>query len=118
MLEFARHEFRLGKRGKDGKTLRETLEVVARMKGGAIPQEGINPVEFPDELGHVWRWFLDLNASRQPSGMGGICAITYPDMLSYFSLRREHPTQWEMDLIKRLDGIALESCAKDEKHAH
>lgn len=113
MLEFARHEFRLGKRGKDGKSLRETLEVVARMKGGAMPEEGINPADFPDELAHVWRWFMDLNASRQPSGMAGLAAITYPDMQAYFQLRREHPAPWELDLLKRLDSVALESSAKD-----
>jgi hypothetical protein len=74
---------------------------------GKMPAEGINPVEFPEILDQLWLWFLDLNSSR--SGGMGPGPITYPDMQAYFRLMRIDPEPWQVGVIKRMDGIALES---------
>lgn len=106
LAEFARHEFRLNKRGKDGKSLRETLEVVARMTG-RMPEEGANPVEFPDLLYDLWHWFLKLNAKR--GGGMGPAPISEQDIGWFFRNRNIKPQGWQLDAIQMLDGIALES---------
>lgn len=62
-------------------------------------------VELPEAALYVWRWFIDLNNSRQ-SGMG-VNPISYQEMNSYFSLHNLVPESWEIDAVKMLDGIAL-----------
>lgn len=111
LVEFSRHEFRLGKLGSDGKTLRETLDVVARAKG-VMPEEGINPVSFPEAVGHVWEWFLHLNASRQ-AGMGGPMPVTYTEIAAFFNLEGVELSGWELQAIRWLDRIALEPIADE-----
>jgi hypothetical protein len=106
LAEFARHEFRLGKRGKDGVSLRETLEVVERMTG-RMPEEGINSAEFPDLLYDLWQWFLKLNAGR--SGGLGPTPIDEQNIGWFFHNRRITPQCWQLDAIRMLDSIALES---------
>jgi hypothetical protein len=105
LAEFARHEFRLSKRDKDGKSLRETLEVVERMTGN-MPQEGINPVEFPDLLYDLWNWFLKLSTGR--GGGMGPTPIDEQNIGWFFHNRRITPQCWQLDAIRMLDSIALE----------
>lgn len=61
----------------------------------------------PGAGAHVWRWFCDLHCGRQ-SGFG-LSPVSYHDMLSYFTLHRERPEQWEFAVLRRLDGIALKA---------
>lgn len=89
--------------------MRDTLKTVERMTG-RMPEEGINPVDFPEALAHLWQWFLQLNSARQ-SGMSA-SPITYPDMRAFFSLYGIAPQGWELDAIRLLDGIALESMSE------
>lgn len=74
---------------------------------GRTQPEGINPIEFPEALAHLWQWFLQLNSARQP-GMGA-SPITYPDMQAFFSLYGIAPQGFELDAIRLLDSVALES---------
>ena len=75
---------------------------------GFMPEEGTNPVQFPDVGGLVWSWFLTLNASRQ-QGMSGSLAISNTEMLAFFQLEGVWPEQWELRAIRLLDGVAMES---------
>lgn len=106
MVEFAEHEFRLNKRGKDGHSLRETLKVVEERKG-FMPEEGVNPVEFPELLYDLWRWFLNLNSSR-PSGMGST-PILESEIRAYYLNRSLTLHGWQLDAIRRLDAVAMNS---------
>lgn len=110
LIEYARHEFRLSRRGKDGKSLRETLEVVARIKG-VMPEEGINPVDPPDVLYDLWGHFLRMSAARPP-GMAP-SPILESEIAAYCTNRRIRFQMWELDVIRALDQIALAS-ARDE----
>lgn len=101
----------MGKRDKDGVSLRETLQTVERMTG-RMPAEGINPATIPEIAQHVWAWFLMLNACRQ-SGMGP-SPISHSEMLAFFTLEGIMPEGWELQAIRALDNVALESAAKDE----
>jgi len=106
LVEFAQHEFRLSKRNKDGQSLRETLATVERMTG-RMPAEGINPGEIPDLLVDLWNHFLRLNATRNV-GMG-TCPITELEIFAFCANRRMRLSTWEIDVIRRLDDIALSS---------
>jgi hypothetical protein len=70
-------------------------------------------LELPETANMVWRWFIDLNNSRQ-SGMG-VNPISYSEMLSYFALMNIAPMEWEIQAIKTLDNIALKHYAKQQE---
>jgi len=90
--------------------LRETLEVVKKMKG-VMPEEGINPVEFPEALGHVWGLFLSLSKKRKQDSMSGFMPIEYQEMLAYFFLMKYEATPLEVEIIDALDLTWLSSQA-------
>lgn len=62
-------------------------------------------MELPEAALMIWRWFIDLNNSRQ-SGMG-INPISYTEMHSYFMLNQIVPAEYEVQMIKALDNIAM-----------
>lgn len=72
-----------------------------------MPDEGINPADFPDVLYDLWHWFLDLNASRG-SGMGP-SPITQLDLFAYSQLHQVRFEQWQLSAIRQLDSIAMRS---------
>lgn len=91
-------------RDANGQTLRETLAVVEKQTGRKM-QESINPVEFPDFLCDEWVWFLSLNGSR---GSGMLAnPITEQEIGWFFSNRGIKPHAWQVDLIRRLDTVAM-----------
>lgn len=65
--------------------------------------------EFPEALQYVWEWFIKLNNTRQ-SGMAA-SPITYQEILAFCTLYEIKMCEWELDLIKLLDMVALN--AKD-----
>ena len=79
---------------------------------GRMPEEGINPVEFPDVLYDLWNWFLDLHASRG-AGMGP-SPITQLDLFAYSQLHQVRFEQWQLSAIRQLDGIALNSARESQ----
>lgn len=75
---------------------------------GRMPQDGINQAELPKAVAHIWGWFMRMNACRQ-GGMGGALPISHMEMLAFFQLEGHRPDGWELDAIRLLDGIALDS---------
>lgn len=75
-------------------------------------QTGITPIELknlsdlPRSCFDCWNWFLALNNTRL-EGFNGVLPITYAEMLSYFTLFKLEPFDWEIVLIKRLDVVLL-----------
>lgn len=74
--------------------------------------------EFPVSLAYVWQWFIGLHNARGSSGFGAN-PITWPDMAAFFGLHRIRPSTFELDLIKRLDSVAMKSMHEkpEEKQA-
>lgn len=114
LADFASHEFRLNKVGEDGVSLRDTLAVIER-RTGVMPAEGINPVELPPECVQLWAWFLQLNQERAVSDMGGPRPLTSANLLAWMQLEGVRLEGWEILAIRRLDQVALASCAEDMK---
>ncbi|MFZ6655939.1 phage tail assembly chaperone [Undibacterium sp. TJN19] len=123
LLTFARAEFVLSEEQKDGKTLRWHLEVahgsIAHLSESDqvqyIPQEirsfwdmYVRPVTVPIELEYLWHWFLDLHHSRGNNGMGP-AVITFQDMQAWMQVTGRKPERFELDAIRALDRLYLES---------
>lgn len=97
----------------DGSTLRETLLAVQKMTGRPQP-ELLNPPELPQGAYYVWSWFLKLNSSRGSNGFG-VNPLSYTEMKCFFDLEGVVPTDWELEILKKLDAVAIESYAKSQK---
>ena len=54
---------------------------------------------------------MSLNSTRTSNGFGAN-PITYTEMKSYFDLIQVEPEEWEIDLIKRFDNVALDAYEK------
>lgn len=78
-----------------------------------MPEEGINPVEFPETAQSVWRWFLILNGKRQ-SGMAGPSPIPESEIGWFFRNRGITPQGWEIDAIDALDRVATEPTGEND----
>jgi len=102
LIAYAKHEFRLARRGEDGVPLRTTLETVARMSG-RTPDGLINPNVLHPQVQHVWEWFLVMSSARQ-NGQ----PIPESEVGWFFQNRRIEPAGWEPDVIRMLDRAALE----------
>ena len=66
----------------------------------------------PQEVEHVWRWFWELASARSGSGFGGN-PISYVDIAAWSRLTDQHPTPWEVTLIRRVDSAVLAVQAKE-----
>lgn len=75
---------------------------------GRMPEEGVNPVDFPGVLYDIWHWFLRLNAKRG-GGMEGPAPILESEIRAFFKNRRITPQTWQLDALQVLDSIARES---------
>ena len=80
---------------------------------GRMPQELENLVECPNDLIYLWQWYLQLNNKRQ-SGMG-INSISWSDTKAYFDLIQIQPTEDELNILNRLDNIALKHFSESQK---
>lgn len=111
LITYAEQEFSLGS-SSDPKSKRSQLLSVERQTG-KLPDELVDLVELPESATFIWRWFIDLNNARQ-SGMS-INPISYSEIAAYFSLYNIHPYEYEIQMIKILDNIALKHYTKQQE---
>ena len=72
-----------------------------------MPDEGVNPYEFPEVLYDLYGWFKDLSRAR---GVGmAAMGITYLDIQAYSQLKQIRFDDWELEAIRYLDIIFLNS---------
>lgn len=110
MLDYARHEFQLNARQKDGDTLREHLESVYRQTH-KMPEQ-LKPLELPAALEYIWNWFCELHGGRQYGGFGAM-SISYSEIYAWVELTKADPSPWEIGLLKQLDHIYLTEAYKN-----
>ena len=90
--------------------------------GGATPkviQEATEsePPILPMAAHFAWSYFLRLNQTRQSGGFGGFCAISYQEMLAFFTLEDVLPEPYELELIRVWDRVWLEHQNKEQEKA-
>ena len=71
-------------------------------------------IQLPENCILVWKYFMALHATRTSNGFGAN-PITYTEMKSYFDLMQIEPEEWEVELIKLFDNIALDEYEKASK---
>lgn len=60
------------------------------------------------ELIHTWALFLELNSARSYNGFGPN-PLTYTEILSWSQLMRTDLAPWEVETLKSLDRLWLET---------
>ena len=111
-LAYAKQEFELSEIQPDGNTLKDALLNVQRQIG-RVPKELENLVEMPDCMKDYWQWFLKLS-NRRPSGMG-VSAISYYEMMAFFTLIGVNPDPYEIEIIEAFDRVALKHYQEQEE---
>jgi hypothetical protein len=109
-LSFAVQEFKYG--SGEG-SLRAQLENIQKQHG-IVPKELENLLQIPEGLYDIWSIFISLHNSRGSNGYS-LNPISYTDILSYYTLYQLEPSKWEIETIRRLDGVALEEAANQSK---
>jgi len=102
LLEYAQHEFELGKRQKDGASLREHLESVHRQTG-RMPDQ-LEPVEIPYYIKYIWEWFCSMSNGRGYAEWGAM-PLTYSEIKAWAELTKCEPMAWEVEILKKIDNI-------------
>ena len=75
------------------------------------------PPTLPSSAMYAWTYFLRLHNTRQSGGFGVFFAISYQEMLAFFTLEQVVPEPYELELIRVWDRIALEHSAKEQAKA-
>ncbi len=108
---FAETEFRLGKRTKDGSTLREHLESYERQSKRKHP-DFPECCAIPDTLKYLWTYFWDLSAGR-PVWQAGYRPIPAVEILAWEQINDIKLERWELGLIRQIDTIFLKVYAEE-----
>tara|TARA_R110000868_G_scaffold150541_11_gene373805 strand:+ start:460 stop:777 length:318 start_codon:yes stop_codon:yes gene_type:complete len=91
-------------------TLRDRLEGLLTRTRSAEKQaeleEELEVPPFPDGVGYLWEWFMDLSRSRPSTGFGP-AGITYSEIQAWAALKRVNVAAWEVDILRALDAVFL-----------
>lgn len=58
--------------------------------------QDIEPPTLPNAAQYAWTYFLRLHQTRQTGGFGGFFAISYSEMLAFFTLENIQPEPYEL----------------------
>jgi hypothetical protein len=108
-VAFAAFHFQRSRAGHLGATQGAHLDAaqrVAARRGNAVAGPAEPPC--PAAARHVWGWFMELNQGRQATSAGAQ-ALTYAEIDSWARLTGRRPSPWEVRLLKRLDGLFLQT---------
>jgi hypothetical protein len=92
-------------------TLREHLEADERRTGKRAWE--LDECKIPKEALHIWRWFLELDATRQ-NGMD-INPISYSEIAAWSKLTGNRPRRHEVEVLRQIDGLYLAEHAERAK---
>jgi len=68
---------------------------------GKTPLALVPPVDFPEDIGHVWLTFLELSSCRRDG------PITYTDIKDYFEVTGDYLNPREVRVVMDLDKIYM-----------
>lgn len=79
-------------------------------QSGKTPKQ-LEPIDAPECLLYLWRWFTELSGGRD-YGEAGPKAITYSEIKSWAELTKTDPAAWEVETLKALDRAYLSEAMK------
>jgi hypothetical protein len=112
-LAFARRQFELSQPQEDGQPLIAHLRFV-QQKTGRVDEMIANAPPLPDGLQPLWGTFLELHDSRGSTGWGPM-RITYADMDAFCRVTGAALKPWEIEVIRKTDGLWLSEFAPKPK---
>jgi len=101
----------LSARQGDGATLRQHLQRMAYASKKVDERLEAKPIY--RAVAGLWDFFLALSATRRASMAAH--ALTMTDIEAYARLTGITLTDWELDVLIALDGVALKAAAKERK---
>lgn len=102
-MTYAAWEARMSTPDKSGSTPRDSWRVLAR-KGRADALAMLEGPPFPDALGYLWGWCLELRRGLGV-GMEGLASLTWPALDAWCRLTRRDPAPHEVDALFDLDRV-------------
>lgn len=105
-------EFELTTKDANGNSLKDEAESLLRQRGYIPPEYESLP--FPNLVGHIWGWFIELTRTRGSNGFGAN-AINYTEIDSWARLTRRKPTALEIYALTQLDAAYLAEQSKQSQ---
>lgn len=65
---------------------------------GRPPKELLDQPPFPEDIGYLWKWFLELQGSAE---------LTYTEIKNWSELTGREILAWEVDVLKALHRRAM-----------
>lgn len=94
----------------DGSTARQHAEAYERQTGKPSPE--LSGPELPNDVVHLWRWFLDLHARRGSNGFGGN-PLTWSDILAWVMITQPGARVEEVRVLLALDNAWMAQQAEE-----
>ncbi len=104
MKAYAEWDFDLSQVDDKGTSVREHLEQVERQTGHR-PKD-LEPIEFPDQLAHVWSAFISLSR-RRSVGFNGPNRITYSEIEEFCRGTATVLSLLDKEAIMSLDDVYM-----------
>ncbi|MFH1603815.1 MAG: hypothetical protein ABIH03_07905 [Pseudomonadota bacterium] len=112
---YASHVAELGRLAVDGTPQRDHWEAAARA-GNADAALKLTPPDYPDCVGYLWEWVLELHG-RSGVTMAGLAPLTYETVAAWAKLRGVRPTPEEVAALLVLDAELCAGSAPERKKA-
>lgn len=107
MLAHARHEFWLNSTDRQGVTVSDHYLQLGR-------EADLEGPDFPDVVGYLWDYFMELHAAR-PVGAMGAGPLTFEGIKAWSDLTHRELSPWEVKALKDIDAIWLETQADNRR---
>lgn len=112
-MAFARRQFELSAIQDDGQPLIAHLKVVQKTTGKVHDLVAKAP-PLPEGCETLWRNYLELHDSRGNTGWGPM-RITFADLQAFQNVTGAMLQPWEIDMIRKADGLWLSEFAPKPK---
>lgn len=110
MANFAKAEFALEVRQKDGYSLRKHLQAAWRASG-IKPDELCNLPVIPELAKYLWDYFIELHNRRTNYGWGHV-PLTFIEIDAWERKTRRTLDPWELKALLEIDGAYMASIPK------
>jgi hypothetical protein len=114
-MDYARHQAEMMRPGPDGVPNAEHWSEAAR-RGNAVARAKLDGPPFPDALGYLWQWAMELQG-RSGVGMAGLNPLSYGTIMDWATLTDQYPEPHEIEALLILDAVMRAPEPKDQGRA-
>ncbi|WP_420133957.1 phage tail assembly chaperone [Rhodopseudomonas sp.] len=118
LYAFAEHQFRTGRRLKDGASAGEHDQLAAEIfaAAGIVPAIALADAgpECPQALAYLWQWFSELSAGLSSNGFGP-AVVTWEALRAWSSFMRLRLEPWEARALVDMGAMRASILMEDTK---